>query len=74
MPVKVELGNMIVDLLPKRKFEKVRSPMVWALGRIGQRVPLYGPLNTVVPTAGCRELVGVVVAARATPIPRCNWP
>ena len=24
--------------------------MVWALGRLGQRVPLYGPLNTVVPT------------------------
>jgi hypothetical protein len=23
--------------------------MVWALGRIGQRVPLYGPLNTIVP-------------------------
>jgi molecular chaperone DnaK (HSP70) len=50
VPVKVELGNMIVDLLPKRKFEKVRNPMVWALGRLGQRVPLYGPLNTVVPT------------------------
>ena len=23
--------------------------MIWALGRLGQRVPLYGPLNTVVP-------------------------
>ena len=51
VPVKVQLGKMIVDLLPKRKFEKVRSPMVWALGRLGQRVPLYGPLNTVIPVA-----------------------
>jgi hypothetical protein len=23
--------------------------MAWALGRLGQRVPVYGPLNTVVP-------------------------
>ena len=49
VPTKAKLGGMIVDLLPKRKFDKVRSPMVWALGRIGQRVPVYGPLNTVVP-------------------------
>ena len=47
--VKVQLGKMIMDLLPKRKFTKVRDPMLWALGRLGQRVPLYGPLNTVVP-------------------------
>ncbi len=51
VPVKVQLGKMIVDLLSKRKFAKMRSPMVWALGRLGQRVPLYGPLNTVVPVA-----------------------
>jgi len=48
--VKVQLGKMIVDLLPKRKFAKVHDPMLWALGRLGQRVPLYGPLNTVVPS------------------------
>jgi hypothetical protein len=23
--------------------------MIWTLGRLGQRVPLHGPLNTVVP-------------------------
>ena len=23
--------------------------MIWTLGRLGQRIPLYGPLNTVVP-------------------------
>ncbi len=27
--VKVQLGDMMVDLLSKRKFEKVRGPMVW---------------------------------------------
>ena len=48
VPTKTKLGEMIVDLLPKRKYDKVRGAMMWALGRIGQRVPVYGPLNTVV--------------------------
>ena len=43
------MGNVLVYLLPRRKMEKVRPAMLWALGRIGGREPLYGPLNTVVP-------------------------
>lgn len=52
--LKVELGDILLDLLPKRKMETVRPAIVWALGRLGARVPFYGPLNTVVPaeTAG----------------------
>lgn len=62
VPIKIQIGNMIVDLFEKRKYEKVREPMIWALGRLGQRQPFYGPLNTVVPAevAGiwCSELLG----------------
>ena len=47
--LKIELGGMLLDLLPKRKMEPVRAAMVWAIGRLGARVPLYGPLNAVVP-------------------------
>lgn len=47
--VKLQLGDDIVHLLPKRKLEKARTTMIWTLGRLGQRVPLHGPLNTVVP-------------------------
>jgi hypothetical protein len=52
--LKIELGEILLDLLPKRKMETVRPAIVWALGRLGARAPLYGPLNTVVPaeTAG----------------------
>ena len=52
--LKVELGEILLDLLPKRKMETVRPAIVWAIGRLGARAPLYGPLNTVVPaeTAG----------------------
>ncbi len=49
--LKVELGKMIVDLLPRRRFESPRDAMIWTLGRLGQRVPVYGPLNTVVPSS-----------------------
>lgn len=46
---RIELGNMILDLLPRRKLQPVRPALAWALGRVGARVPVYGPLNTVVP-------------------------
>lgn len=51
---KIELGDMILELMGKRKMEPVRAALAWALGRLGTRVPLYGPLNVVVPveTAG----------------------
>ncbi|MDA1016014.1 MAG: Hsp70 family protein [Planctomycetota bacterium] len=45
---KVELGNIISDLLPRKKLEPVRDALTWALGRVASRVPLYGPLNSVV--------------------------
>lgn len=46
---KIELGKILLELLPKRKMEPVRPAIAWAMGRIGARVPVYGPLNTVVP-------------------------
>lgn len=46
---KLELGQMLVDLMGRKKVEAVRPAMLWALGRIGARQPVYGPLNTVVP-------------------------
>jgi len=49
VPIKIELGGILLDLLPRRKLEAVRPAIAWALGRIGARQPLYGPLNTVVP-------------------------
>ena len=62
---KVQVGEMLADLFRKRKYEKVRNPMIWAMGRLGQRQPLYGPLNHVVPSADaerwCELLVGTEV-------------
>jgi hypothetical protein len=46
---KIELGGILLDLLPKRKMESVQPAILWAVGRIGARTPMYGPLNAVVP-------------------------
>lgn len=48
---KQQLGKMLVELLPKRKLETVLSPLIWTIGRLGSRTPLYGPLNTAVDSA-----------------------
>jgi hypothetical protein len=45
---KIELGQIALKLMPREKVANVRAAGVWALGRWGARVPMYGPLNTVV--------------------------
>jgi hypothetical protein len=47
---KIELAEMLLDLLPRRKMQSARAALVGTLGRLGTRSPLYGPLNVVVPT------------------------
>jgi molecular chaperone DnaK (HSP70) len=49
--VKQEIGQTLIDLLPRRKMQPVRASLVWALGRLAARVPVYGPINTVVAAA-----------------------
>lgn len=43
---RVALGDALVARL---KRERRNASLVWALGRVGARTPVYGPLNTVVP-------------------------
>ncbi|RMH41682.1 MAG: molecular chaperone DnaK [Deltaproteobacteria bacterium] len=47
---KAALGDELVDRLQSRK-ARSEATYFWALGRIGNRAPLYGPLNAVVPAA-----------------------
>lgn len=49
--LKRELGQHLLVLSSKRRFESQRSAIFWALGRLGTRSPIYGPLNTTLPTA-----------------------
>ena len=45
---KVELAAEMLDLAGREKVGAVRDAALWAVGRLGARVPMYGPLNTVV--------------------------
>lgn len=46
---RIELGSLILDFLPRPASAPIRSALVWSLGRVGARCPVYGPLNAVPP-------------------------
>ena len=54
-PLRSELGKMIVDVVEDPRIANVRPAMLWALGRVAARVPLYGPLNAVLPVDTVRS-------------------
>ena len=61
VPYKVKLGD---ELMRRMETGKGREDAVhlWALSRVGARVPLYGPLNAVVPPSKVAEWVGQLIA------------
>jgi hypothetical protein len=66
---KVYLGGLIIKILNKPKLKKARNAMVWALGRLGQRTPLYGPLNTVVNVHQTQEWIsGLISQSQGSPM------
>ena len=61
VPYKVKLGD---ELMRRMESAKGREDAVhlWALSRVGARVPLYGPLNAVVPPSKVAEWVAQLLA------------
>ncbi len=49
--VKEELGEIMLDVMPKKKTRPVRDALVWALGRIGARTLFRAPIDRTVPGA-----------------------
>jgi hypothetical protein len=45
---KEQLGNWLLALVDNKRWQAARDAMLWTIGRLGNRVPAYGPLNTVV--------------------------
>jgi molecular chaperone DnaK (HSP70) len=46
---KQELARMLLDVLARERPAGTYDAALWALGRIGSRVPVYGPLNALSP-------------------------
>lgn len=61
VPLKRDTAEAALALAAKEKTAAVHDALVWAVGRLGARVPMYGPLNTVVPPGAvvpwCRTLM-----------------
>jgi molecular chaperone DnaK (HSP70) len=55
---RVALGE---ELLAKIKEESANQSFLWSLGRIGARIPFYGPLNCVVPVETAAEWIKVLL-------------
>lgn len=59
--VKIELGNLLIEHLERKGPTLWGGAGAWALGRIGSRVPMYGPLNTLVPIEVVERWVQVLM-------------
>ena len=49
VPVKIEFGTHLLERLERRVEPALMKSGWWAFGRLGARVPAYGPLNTLIP-------------------------
>lgn len=57
LPIKIELGTLLLELLARKKWEACQSAILWAIGRLGARQLVYGPLNAVVPAETAAQWV-----------------
>ncbi len=58
---KIDLGQAALSALSQRKNEKLRDSLLWSLGRIGSRQPVYGPINQAVPTKEVSQWIDAIV-------------
>ena len=58
---KLKLGDELLRRMETRKGREDPTHL-WALSRVGARVPLYGPLNLIVPPSKVKEWLGQLIA------------
>ncbi len=63
---KVQLGRVGLAELDRKKSEPIRPALLWTIGRIGSRQPVYGPLNTVVPRDEVERWLGQLRSVKTT--------
>jgi molecular chaperone DnaK (HSP70) len=64
IPLKTQLGETLVARIGRERTQAMLDAMIWTLGRLGARVPMYGPLNAVVPVEVAASWIGALVALR----------
>lgn len=63
---KEALGSLLLEKIRKGK---AKSQEFWALGRLGARIPFYGPLDQVVPARAAAEWLNAVLSLPLSPQP-----
>ncbi|MEI6892318.1 MAG: Hsp70 family protein [Pontiella sp.] len=63
---KEQLGELLLIWLERKGIQISNGAAIWALGRIGARVPAYGPLNTVVPAERSTDWAERVMQLKGT--------
>ncbi len=61
---KLDLGESAFRELARRKNERLRPVLLWAIGRIGSRQPAYGPLNAAIPPRHVEAWVDRLIDSR----------
>jgi molecular chaperone DnaK (HSP70) len=68
--LKEEIAAAALAIAGKEKTPAVQDALIWTVGRLGSRQPMYGPLNTVVPRESavewCGKLAKLAVSDLAT--------
>ena len=59
---KIRLGELALNEFPRKKNEKLRPALLFAIGRLGSRQPAYGPLNTAIPISTVETWIESLIA------------
>lgn len=62
--IKIDLGRLLLERIEKGR---VRTKDLWTLGRLGSRIPFYGPLDRVVPASEASSWVRRILACELKP-------
>ena len=71
---KIKLGDELVRRLGEGRKAREDGIYMWALGRIGARAPLYGPVNAVVPPARAGEWLAAALAMDWPDLDKAGFP
>lgn len=67
---KLKWAEAAIEAANSRRSEPYRDALLWAVGRLASRQPIYGPLNTVIPAAAAAELLERLIQSESTLSPR----
>lgn len=62
--IKIELGRVLLEKMEKGR---VRTKDLWTLGRLGGRIPFYGPLDRVIPAREASDWIRRILSCQLKP-------